>query len=79
MCGARGRVINGNGQTVIKTSSDFQLGLASLERHQIFNDVWGHCHQSLSMTSFIIVIVISHRHCHFFFILSIILTFRMSF
>ena len=33
----------------------------SLKRHQIFNDVWRHCHQSLSMTSFVIVIIIC-RH-----------------
>ena len=45
---------------------------ASLERHQIFNIIKRHgpCHQSLSMTIFIIVIII--------FIFSIILTFKMS-
>ena len=47
---------------------------SSFERHHNFNDVWRHRngHQLLSMTIFIIVIIIGrHRHPHFFIIFSI--------
>ena len=48
----------------------------SFKHHQIFNDVWCHrqCHQSLSITSFFIIIVICrHHHPNFFITFSIIL------
>ena len=44
----------------------------SFERHQNFNNVWCHRHQSLSMMIFVIFIIIC-RHHHFFITFSIIL------
>ena len=59
------------GQLGLKWNGDPNQGAAwlmimpklSFERNQNFNDVWrhGHCHQSLSMTIFVIVIC---HHCH---------------
>ena len=48
-----------------------KMAKSSFERHQNFNDVWCHRHQSLSMTIFVIVIIIC-RHRHFFIIFPLI-------